>query len=156
MQLKEIRKELGITQRELADELAVSVPQISRYERGETAMTPDTIVRICNYLGITSDQLLGYTPEPTYPIPHDFTYIQETEHNSILEYLKNHLYFLENKLSNFQHTLQDSNENLNLVFNTIEKLHKELQELQLQYHNVQEIVEQLSKQEQNKKPPLYS
>lgn len=145
MQLKEIRKELGITQRELADELAVSVPQISRYERGETAMTPDTIVRICNYLGITSDQLLGYTPEPTYPIPHDFTYIQETEHSSILEYLKNHLYFLENKIENFHTNLQDANHNLNLIFITVEKLCTELQELELQYNHIQKILEQLSK-----------
>lgn len=65
MQLKEIRKELGITQKELADELSVSIPQISRYESGETAMTPDTIIKLCNYLGITTDELLGHIPSPT-------------------------------------------------------------------------------------------
>lgn len=145
MQLKEIRKSLGITQKELADELAVSVPQISRYERGETAMTPDTIIKICNYLGITSDRLLGYTPEPTYPTPHNFTYIQENEQNSIMEYTKNHLHFLENKIENFHTNLQDANHNLNLIFITVEKLCTELQELELQYNRIQKILEQLSK-----------
>lgn len=145
MQLKEIRKELGITQKELADELAVSVPQISRYESGETAMTPDTIIRICNYLGITSDRLLGYIPEPTYPLPNNFTYIQENERNSTVEYTKKHLHFLESKLANFHTLLHDSNQNLNLVLITIEKLCTELQELQLQYNRIQQIIEQLSK-----------
>lgn len=145
MQLKEIRKELGITQKELANELAVSIPQISRYESGETAMTPDTIIRLCNYLGITSDQLLGYIPKPTYPLYHNLTYVQEKDITPTIEYTKKHLHFLENKLESFNTILQDSNQNLNLIFITIEKLCTELQELQLQYNRVKLIIEQLSK-----------
>lgn len=146
MQLKEIRKELGITQKELADELSVSIPQISRYESGETAMTPDTIIKLCNYLGITTDELLGHIPSPTYPLYNNISFIQETisdpdVFNTTIEYTKKHLTFLEQKLQIFHAMMESSQKKLDLILSTEEKLHIELQQLQSQYDRISALLE---------------
>ena len=60
--LKEIRRDAGVTQRELATAVGVDFSYISKIENDR--MPPpaaDTIVRICEVLGIPPDDLLAMT-----------------------------------------------------------------------------------------------
>lgn len=57
--LKELRKETGKKQDELAARLGVTRQAISRYEKGERDLDTDTIRRLCEIFGCTSDYLLG-------------------------------------------------------------------------------------------------
>ena len=60
--LKEIRQMRGISRSELADQLAVTVQTISRWESG--ARVPDIIkfVSLANILGVTMEELVGTEP----------------------------------------------------------------------------------------------
>lgn len=51
--LGERRKQLGITQEQLAAEVGVKRSYISRIERGETDMQLSSLLRISNALGLT-------------------------------------------------------------------------------------------------------
>lgn len=145
MLLKEFRKELGITQKELADELSISIPQISRYESGETAMTPDTIIKLCDYLGITADQLLGHIPSTSHP-PSNSTdsQIKSMVFNSTLEQAQKHFSFLENKLLSCESMLEASKNYLDLMLLTEEKISTELNELKKHYLKLQTILNEIS------------
>ncbi|MHC5310553.1 helix-turn-helix domain-containing protein [Myroides sp. LJL116] len=56
-----LRKELGLSQRELAKSLHTSVSVISRYERDEMIPSVDTAKKIAELLGSTVGYLLGET-----------------------------------------------------------------------------------------------
>ncbi|MHC5354506.1 helix-turn-helix domain-containing protein [Myroides sp. LJL115] len=56
-----LRKELGLSQRELAKSLHTSVSVISRYERDEMIPSVDTAKKIAEILGSTVGYLLGET-----------------------------------------------------------------------------------------------
>lgn len=59
MRLKELRKEKGITQLQLALELNMSQNTISRYETGERQAGYDELIRIADYFNVSIDFLLG-------------------------------------------------------------------------------------------------
>ncbi|PED43035.1 transcriptional regulator [Bacillus thuringiensis] len=59
--LRELRKEEKITQKELALTLKLSESTIGMYERNERQPDYDTLNRIANYFGVTTDFLLGRT-----------------------------------------------------------------------------------------------
>lgn len=144
MQLKEIRKELGITQKQLAEELSVSIPQISRYETGETAMTPKTIIKLCNYLGVTADQLLGHKPIPLYPIYRDQSWIHEGDVapdilNSALVQIHGHLNFLEQELGELHTMIESSQKQLDLLLKTEQKISSEFQTISSYYKNLTDL-----------------
>ena len=50
--LKELRKKLNLTQRELAEKLAVKTSQISDWERGRFTLSPARIAQICAALNV--------------------------------------------------------------------------------------------------------
>lgn len=52
-------------QADLAKELSVSRVSISRYETGERDPDIETILRLCEIFGCTSDYLLGRSPVPS-------------------------------------------------------------------------------------------
>ena len=52
-------------QADLAKELSVSRVSISRYETGERDPDIETILRLCDIFGCTSDYLLGRSPVPS-------------------------------------------------------------------------------------------
>lgn len=56
--IKENRRNLGITQEVLAEKVNVSIPHISRIECGFSSPSLQTLVDICNVLGITIDDLM--------------------------------------------------------------------------------------------------
>ena len=62
--LSDLRKERGITQRQLADELHLTKYNISAYER-EANEAPDSVkIAIANYFQVSIDYLLGMTDCP--------------------------------------------------------------------------------------------
>lgn len=59
--LYERRKQLHMTQEELAERVGITAQTISTAELGKKAMRADTIIRVCGTLDISADYLLfGY------------------------------------------------------------------------------------------------
>ncbi len=56
--LKQIRKEKNISQEELANVLDVSRQTVSKWETDQSTPDFDKIIPLCEYFGITSDELL--------------------------------------------------------------------------------------------------
>ena len=61
MRLKDLRKEKGITQLQLALALNMSQNTISRYETGERQAGYDELIKIADYFGVSIDYLLERT-----------------------------------------------------------------------------------------------
>lgn len=54
-----LRKERGITQKELADLLRVTQPVVSDYERGELRVHGELLVRLAEILRVSANEILG-------------------------------------------------------------------------------------------------
>ena len=63
--IRDLRSARGMQQADLAKELSVSRVSISRYETGERDPDIETILRLCDIFGCTSDYLLGRYPVPS-------------------------------------------------------------------------------------------
>lgn len=59
--LAKLRLEKGIYQKELAIQLNVSIGTISNYEKGVHSPDLNTLCRLADYFGVTTDFLLGRT-----------------------------------------------------------------------------------------------
>ena len=59
--ITELRAAKGIYQKQLADDLQVSVATISNYENGRHIPDPVTLCKIADFFGVTTDYLLGRT-----------------------------------------------------------------------------------------------
>lgn len=57
--IKELRKEAGLSQIELAEELGMKQNTISQYESGTYCPSVDVVFKLCIALRTTSDYLLG-------------------------------------------------------------------------------------------------
>ena len=58
MRLKEIRRNKGITQEKLAQEMNVSWNHISKLERGTRSCSLDLLIAVPKYFGVSTDYLL--------------------------------------------------------------------------------------------------
>jgi transcriptional regulator with XRE-family HTH domain len=61
--IAQMRKDKGLTQKELAERLQVSQPVVSDYENDVIRIPADVIGRIAQVLEVTSDELLGLRSE---------------------------------------------------------------------------------------------
>ena len=52
------RKQLGLTQEQIADKMDVSVQMISNLERGNKAIKIDNLIKISEILGVSTDYIL--------------------------------------------------------------------------------------------------
>ena len=59
-----LRREKGVTQAELADRLHFTRQAVSNWERGVTEPDAHTLPVIAAYFGISTDELLGISPQP--------------------------------------------------------------------------------------------
>ena len=57
--LKELRREKGLSARELAEKLCVRDSTIIRWESGKMMPTIDKLYDIASFFGVTADYLLG-------------------------------------------------------------------------------------------------
>ena len=62
--LKACREESGMTQREVAERIAVSRSTYTRYERGDTEPDLATTLKLARLFGVTTDWLID--PEAEY------------------------------------------------------------------------------------------
>lgn len=61
--IAQLRKERGLTQKELAERLAVTQPVVSDYENDVIRIPADVVVEIAKILAVSTDELLGLKPE---------------------------------------------------------------------------------------------
>ncbi len=59
--LKELRKNAGLTQKELADALKMGQASICDYENAKHEVTISAILAIAEYFNVSTDYLLGKT-----------------------------------------------------------------------------------------------
>lgn len=63
--LKALRKERGLTQDQLAQELGISRSSVSMYERGEREPDFETLEVIADYFNVDMNYLTGWNEDPT-------------------------------------------------------------------------------------------
>ena len=73
--IKELRKQKGLTQKELADLLHVTSQAVSRWENGDVEPSVDTISNMAEICEVTTDEIIG-GPEKK-PKPEVITEVQE-------------------------------------------------------------------------------
>ena len=61
--LKKLREQYGLTQKEMADILQIQRPSYTRYENNERQPDNDTLRMLANYFDVSIDYLLGYESE---------------------------------------------------------------------------------------------
>jgi len=74
MMLSSLRKDKGLSQRRVAEDLGVSQALLSHYENDAREPKLDFVLRACNYYGVTADHLLGRVDDQaprSLPAPHD-------------------------------------------------------------------------------------
>lgn len=66
--LKELRKQNGFTQQQLADLIGVTKSVISFYELKERAPSPDVLIKLSYIFHVSTDYLLGITRNKTVDV----------------------------------------------------------------------------------------
>lgn len=86
LKIRELRKKCGITMKELGAAIGVAESTISQYETGKRQPDYETLLKIAEFFGVTTDYLL--TGEDTKKAPtdgerdmtmDDFTYAMQNE-----------------------------------------------------------------------------
>ena len=62
--LATLRREKGMSQRQVAARLGISQALLSHYENGAREPGLDFVCRVCEYYGVTADYLLGRSDTP--------------------------------------------------------------------------------------------
>ncbi len=63
-QISKIRKQREISQEELAEKVGVSRQAVSKWENGTAQPEMANVAKLCEILGVTPDELLGYDEKP--------------------------------------------------------------------------------------------
>lgn len=58
--LKELRKEKGLSQKEVADAIGVTRGAYGNYEQGTREPSIDILIKICKFFNTTPNYLLGF------------------------------------------------------------------------------------------------
>lgn len=59
---KDIREDLDLRQKEVADYLGISRSAYSNYENGSRKPDPDTLMKLADFFRVSVDELLGHVP----------------------------------------------------------------------------------------------
>lgn len=65
IRLKKLRNEKKLTQKQLAEKINVTHVSISGYESGNRSPDTDTLKRLADFFGVSTDYLLGRTSNTT-------------------------------------------------------------------------------------------
>lgn len=57
--LKTLRKQAGLTQQQLANQLGITKSVVSFYERRERTPSPDILIKLCHVFHVSADYLLS-------------------------------------------------------------------------------------------------
>ena len=88
VQLQQLRKSKGLTQEEIASILDVKLSTYQKYERDAISPPYDTLIKIADFYGVTTDYLLGR--EPAQPEPNPFADLgldKESEQEMLAQYM---------------------------------------------------------------------
>lgn len=66
-QLKNLRKERHISQADIANELGIKPAAVSKYETGRVPLSEDSIIKLCELLQVSADELLGLSHTASAP-----------------------------------------------------------------------------------------
>lgn len=87
--IKQTRTQRKITQEQLAEMIDVTVQYISDLERGVTGCSVETIVKLCQVLGVSSDfLLLGKCSSPDPQLEQKLAEIPPEQKAAVLEILE--------------------------------------------------------------------
>lgn len=83
------RKEMGLTQHQLAKQLNVNIKSVKDWENDVSCPVAGTIVRLCGLLNVSADYLLGLRhSDPIYV--DDFSMEEQMFIRSFVQLMKNH------------------------------------------------------------------
>ena len=68
--LKELRKAAGLSQAQLSARVGVSQQAVGKWENGKSSPDPDTLTALAKLLGVSTDDLLGKVPAPSFSLPY--------------------------------------------------------------------------------------
>lgn len=82
------RKELRLTQEQLAEQMDVSIQMISNLELGKKAIRPENLVKICGILDVSTDYILRgeHSESELTQLTEKISHLS-TEHQKIIEML---------------------------------------------------------------------
>lgn len=63
LKIRQLRKERGLTQSEVADELMCDQSLYSKYEREVCSLSLENAIKLARYYGVSLDYLAGLTEE---------------------------------------------------------------------------------------------
>ncbi|APX72890.1 helix-turn-helix domain-containing protein [Companilactobacillus allii] len=69
--LKLLRQNLGLTQQEVANKIGVSRASYSHMENGRNEPDNETLIKLSNFFGVSTDYLLGNDETPKWATPKD-------------------------------------------------------------------------------------
>ena len=85
---KKLRKCRNLTQKEMGAKIGLSKAVVSKYENGMGYPTYDVLIRIAQYLGVTTDYLLGVASGKTVDVSTLTDSQIDTIHQLIAEFNK--------------------------------------------------------------------
>lgn len=110
--LKKLRKEKGLTQSQLAEELNIARTSNSNYELGTRTPDIDVLITIADYFKVTTDYLTGKSEDMNNPSqPDDF---------KIVEILRQHVGMLAEKSKNCE--LDDLRKNSMIIVQIFDRI----------------------------------
>lgn len=74
--LKQLRKELGLSQKSLAEHLGVTQQAVGKWETGRSSPDPATLARLAELLETSADYLLGISEQPAEPAAPSLPYAE--------------------------------------------------------------------------------
>ena len=96
MKLKEIREEVGLSQKALAEKLGVSHTNIYNYEVGRTEPSVEMLIKLAAALDVSVGYLVGAEGDDGQVVPKDLT---EDEKKLLSDYRKLNVYQKETVLT---------------------------------------------------------
>ncbi len=57
--LKQLRKEKGVSQKEISSAIGITLSAYSNYEQGIREPSIDIIIKLCKYFKVSADYLIG-------------------------------------------------------------------------------------------------
>lgn len=79
MKLKDLREEAGMTQKQLAERIGNVQRNISNWESGNSQPDLETVVKLAEVFGVTTDELLGRTGDISLP-PYGYYFRDNTDY----------------------------------------------------------------------------
>ncbi|OUP23980.1 MULTISPECIES: S24 family peptidase [Eubacteriales] len=74
--LKQLRKELGLSQKSLSEHLGVTQQAVGKWETGRSSPDPATLARLAELLETSADYLLGISEQPAEPAAPSLPYAE--------------------------------------------------------------------------------